>query len=66
MKVTHNIMQDDLKVAAANLVKTYSEEHAHQNGDRAKFIEMLYGLIMQPHLEMRVKYLLGNALRNQL
>ena len=59
-------MQDELKIAAANLVKHYSIEHACDNVDRAKFIEILYSLIMQPHLEMKVKHLLGNALRNQL
>jgi hypothetical protein len=53
-----------VKKAAANLLKSHAYDLAQSQADKAPFIELLYGLIMQAALDPRVKELLGGALEH--
>jgi hypothetical protein len=58
----HHVVQ--VKKAAASLLKSYSYDLAQSQADKAPFIELLYGLIMQAGIDGRVKEILGGALEH--
>lgn len=52
-------------MAAACSIKNFSYDYAKIKGDKSTFIELLYNLIMQEGVELKIKELLGGAIEHQ-